>query len=63
VFKEPKTPYGEAEGAQGDRDKPHEFLEQHRYWDLDEDGYPEPYIVTVHKVVAASRANCRSLRR
>ena len=49
TFKAPKTPYGEAEGAQGDRDKPHEFLEQHRYWDLDEDGYPEPYIVTVHK--------------
>jgi chaperonin GroES len=49
TFKEPKTPYGEAEGAEGDRDKPHEFLEQHRYWDLDEDGYPEPYIVTVHK--------------
>jgi chaperonin GroES len=49
TFKAPKTPYGEAEGAEGDRDKPHEFLEQHRYWDLDEDGYPEPYIVTVHK--------------
>lgn len=25
------------------------FLEQHRLLDLDEDGYPEPYIVTVHK--------------
>ena len=49
VFVEPKTPYGEAEDAQGDPDKPHLFLEQHRYWDLDEDGYPEPYIVTVHK--------------
>ena len=33
-----------------DRDKPHEFLEQHRYWDLDGDGYQEPYIVTVHKL-------------
>jgi chaperonin GroES len=49
IWKEPTTPFGEAEGAEGDRDKPHEFLEQHRYWDLDEDGYPEPYIVTVHK--------------
>ncbi len=49
VFKAPKTPYGEAEGSEGDRDKPHQFLEQHRYWDLDEDGYSEPYIVTVHK--------------
>lgn len=30
-------------------DKPNEFLEQIRREDLDEDGYPEPYIVTVHK--------------
>ncbi len=28
---------------------PHTFLEQHRLWDLDDDDYPEPYIVTVHK--------------
>ena len=45
----PELPYGEAENSEGDKDKPHEFLEQHRYWDLDEDGYPEPYIVTIHK--------------
>ena len=32
-----------------DEESPHEFLEQHRLEDLDEDGYPEPYIVTVHK--------------
>jgi chaperonin GroES len=32
-----------------DDDAPHMFLEQHRYLDLDEDGYREPYIVTVHK--------------
>lgn len=32
-----------------DRDAPREFLEQHRRWDLDDDGYPEPYIVTVQK--------------
>jgi len=32
-----------------DEDAPHMFLEQHRYIDLDEDGYKEPYIVTVHK--------------
>jgi chaperonin GroES len=38
------------EGADGsDEDAPHLFLEQHRYLDLDEDGYREPYIVTVHK--------------
>jgi len=29
-------------------DSPHLFLEQHRWLDLDEDGYKEPYIVTVH---------------
>ncbi len=28
---------------------PHRFLEQHRWYDLDDDGYAEPYIVTVHK--------------
>ena len=28
--------------------KQHLFLEQHRYLDLDGDGYMEPYIVTVH---------------
>jgi len=32
-----------------DDDAPHVFLEQHRWWDLDDDGYQEPYIVTVHK--------------
>jgi len=32
-----------------DPDGPHLFLEQHRVYDLDDDGYPEPYICTVHK--------------
>lgn len=32
-----------------DEDEPHLILEQHRWLDLDEDGYEEPYIVTVHK--------------
>jgi chaperonin GroES len=31
-----------------DQDSPHLFLEQHRWLDLDDDGYKEPYIVTVH---------------
>lgn len=39
----------ETASAGGDDDRPHMFLEQHRLLDLDEDGYPEPYIVTVHK--------------
>ena len=33
----------------GDDDAPHIFLEQHRRYDLDGDGYPEPYVVTIHK--------------
>lgn len=35
-----------------DDDAPMEFLEQHRRIDLDDDGYAEPYIVTVHKETA-----------
>lgn len=49
LFRIPITPYGTAENSDGDVDAAHEFLEQHRYWDLDDDGYAEPYIVTVHK--------------
>ena len=33
--------------SQQDEDAAVTFLEQHRRWDLDGDGYPEPYIVTV----------------
>lgn len=32
-----------------DPDRPRQILEQHLYEDLDGDGYPEPYIVTVDK--------------
>jgi chaperonin GroES len=32
-----------------DSDTPHTLLEWHGYYDLDEDGYREPYVVTVHK--------------
>lgn len=32
-----------------DDDAPRIFLEQHRYLDLDNDGYKEPYVVTVDK--------------
>ena len=34
--------------GQSDEETPHLFLEQHRWYDLDKDGYQEPYIVTVH---------------
>jgi chaperonin GroES len=43
---------GLAPGQDGDDEAPHLFLEQHRLLDLDEDGYPEPYCVTVHKETA-----------
>jgi len=33
---------------ESDPDLPHTFLEQHRWWDLDGDGYKEPYIITIH---------------
>lgn len=36
------------EGKGRDEDEPHLFLEQHRWYDLDGDGYKEPYIVTMH---------------
>lgn len=32
-----------------DTSTPFEFLEQHRWEDLDGDGYKEPYIITVHR--------------
>jgi len=32
-----------------DPDQPHVFLEQHTWYDLDDDGYKEPYVITVHK--------------
>lgn len=37
-----------SDGDTGDADAPVKFIEQHRYWDLDDDDYPEPYVVTVH---------------
>lgn len=46
--------YGSEAGEDGETDQndteaPRVFLEQHRRYDLDGDGYPEPIIVTVHK--------------
>lgn len=40
-------PIGQPEG--NDKDGPYNILEQHRLLDLDNDGYPEPYSVTIHK--------------
>jgi chaperonin GroES len=36
-------------GETSDEDGHHDFLEQHCWYDLDEDGYKEPYVVTVVK--------------
>jgi len=41
-------PFKYQENAE-DIDAPSVFIEQHCWYDLDEDGYKEPYIVTVHK--------------
>jgi chaperonin GroES len=38
----------DAPDSGNDDDAPYIFLEQHRWYDLDKDGYQEPYIVTVH---------------
>src|SRR3990172_3439944 len=40
---------GAPEGADNDEDEAFEFLEQHCWYDIDGDGYKEPYIVTVKK--------------
>lgn len=31
-----------------DKSTPHKFISCHTYWDLDDDGYEEPVIITVH---------------
>lgn len=45
IFKDQDLPKPDGD----DVDAPMKFLEQHRSLDLDDDGYDEPYIVTVHK--------------
>lgn len=44
-----KHDIGVGETADGDEDAPRQYIEQHRRVDLDGDGYPEPYKVTIHK--------------
>ena len=39
----------DVEQPKNDSATPHRFLAIHTYWDLDEDGYEEPYIVTIHE--------------
>ena len=46
-----KIGWHETDGVYGavEASKPEEFLEQQMRFDLDDDGYPEPYVVTIHK--------------
>lgn len=37
------------QAPQEDETTPFEFLEQHTYWDLDDDGYAEPVVITVER--------------
>lgn len=39
----------DADQQQNDPERPHLFIEQHCYMDMDEDGLKEPWIATVHK--------------
>lgn len=36
------------EASEIDGSTPHTFYACHTYWDLDDDGYEEPYVITVH---------------
>jgi len=44
-------------------DKPYSFIEQHRWLDLDGDGYEEPYIVTICNSDSSSGTLARIVRR
>lgn len=46
--KQPISPTSETP-SNIDESTPHLFLACHTFWDLDGDGYEEPYIITVHK--------------
>jgi chaperonin GroES len=35
--------------SEADKSTPYIFLAQHTFWDLDDDGYEEPYIITINK--------------
>lgn len=39
----------DVETSDADESTPYMFLAQHTYWDLDNDGYEEPYVITINK--------------
>jgi len=49
IWLDQELPRAEDAEHPGEEDAPYQFLEQHRYLDLDGDGYEEPYVVTCHK--------------
>jgi chaperonin GroES len=50
VMEELKKPVAnKTQAPSADKSTPHIFLAQSTYWDLDDDGYEEPYVITVHK--------------
>ncbi len=49
LFLNVDIPYGENDDEDDTDENIEEFIEQHCWLDLDEDGYKEPYVVTAHK--------------
>ena len=49
LFLNVDIPYGDNDGDDKGDENIEEFIEQHCWLDLDEDGYKEPYVVTAHK--------------
>lgn len=41
--------HGNQSPSQADASTPYVILEQHTFWDLDDDGYQEPYIITIEE--------------
>jgi chaperonin GroES len=41
--------HGNVAPSQADATTPYVILEQHTFWDLDEDGYDEPYVITIEE--------------
>lgn len=41
--------HGNTPPSKTDSSTPYVFLEQHTFWDLDDDGYQEPYVITIEE--------------
>lgn len=49
MFPNKSDVHGGVSPSQMDASTPYVILEQHTYWDLDDDGYAEPYIITIEE--------------